>query len=211
MAVELSYCVVNTGAAAAAAGRWTPSPARRHDGGLSRRRCSSSTTPRRAAGGRGAQPWATFGGDRARPRAAARRQRRRPAGAGPRALLPAAQDEDSELEPGAAAALHDELDRVPARGDLRDAGGAPTAAPRLGLAARRERARRPRRRTPGALRARTAAMLVRRDAAARAGSFDPSLGGRAADADFCRRLRHADTGCCSSPTPALSCAASGFS
>jgi N-acetylglucosaminyl-diphospho-decaprenol L-rhamnosyltransferase len=39
--------------------------------------------------------------------------------------------------------------------------------------------------------ARTAAMLVSRDAAARAGSFDPELDGRAAERDFCRRLRRA--------------------
>ena len=88
-------------------------------------------------------------------------------------------------------ALHDELDRVPRAGatcaTLVDTDGTPRdSAWRLGASVRGGR---------GGVRrvswARTAAMLVRRDAAARAGSFDPSLGGRTAERDFCRRLRRA--------------------
>jgi N-acetylglucosaminyl-diphospho-decaprenol L-rhamnosyltransferase len=100
-------------------------------------------------------------------------------------------DEDSELEPGATAALHDELDRVPRAGatcaTLVDTDGTPQdSAWRLGASVRGGR---------GGVRrvswARAAALLVRRDAAARAGSFDPTLDGRAAERDFCRRLRRA--------------------
>jgi GT2 family glycosyltransferase len=100
-------------------------------------------------------------------------------------------DEDSELEPGATAALHDELDRVPRAGatcaTLVDTDGTPRdSAWRLGASVRGGR---------GGVRrvswARTAAMLVRSDAAAQAGSFDPTLSGRTAERDFCRRLRRA--------------------
>jgi N-acetylglucosaminyl-diphospho-decaprenol L-rhamnosyltransferase len=98
-------------------------------------------------------------------------------------------DEDSELEPGATAALHDELERAPRAGavcaTLVDADGTPRdSARRLGLTVRGGR---------GGVRrvswTRTAALLVRRDAAEQAGSFDPALHGRAAERDFCRRLR----------------------
>jgi N-acetylglucosaminyl-diphospho-decaprenol L-rhamnosyltransferase len=100
-------------------------------------------------------------------------------------------DEDSELEPGATAALHVELDRLPRAGatcaTLVDTDGTPRdSAWRLGASVRGGR---------GGVRrvswARTAAMLVRRDAAAQAGSFDPTLSGRTAERDFCRRLRRA--------------------
>jgi N-acetylglucosaminyl-diphospho-decaprenol L-rhamnosyltransferase len=98
-------------------------------------------------------------------------------------------DEDSELEPGATAALHDELERAPRAGaacaTLVDAGGTPRdSARRFGARVRGGH---------GGVRrvswTRTAALLVRRDAAERAGSFDPALNGRAAERDFCRRLR----------------------
>ncbi|HEX4689166.1 MAG TPA: glycosyltransferase [Solirubrobacteraceae bacterium] len=124
--------------------------------------------------------------------------RAQPLGANVAALLAHARgryclllDEDSELEPGATAALHDELDRLPRAGaacaTLVDADGTPRdSAWRLGASVRGGR---------GGVRrvswARTAAMLVRRDAAARAGSFDPALDGRGAERDFCRRMRRA--------------------
>jgi N-acetylglucosaminyl-diphospho-decaprenol L-rhamnosyltransferase len=122
----------------------------------------------------------------------------RPLGANHAALLARARgrfclllDEDSELEPGATAALHGVLERTPRAGaacaTLVDADGTPReSAWRLGACVRGGH---------GAVRrvswARTAALLVRRDAAAAAGSFDPELSGRTAERDFCRRRRRA--------------------
>jgi GT2 family glycosyltransferase len=103
-------------------------------------------------------------------------------------------DEDSELEPGATAALHDALEAAPRAGaacaTLVDADGTPRdSAWRLGVSVRGGR---------GGVRrvgwAPTAALLVRADAAADAGSFAPELSGRAAERDFCRRLRRAGWG-----------------
>jgi N-acetylglucosaminyl-diphospho-decaprenol L-rhamnosyltransferase len=100
-------------------------------------------------------------------------------------------DEDSELEPGATAALHDRLDAEARAGaacaTLVDANGTPQpSAFRLGRPVRGGRGRV--RRVDWA---RSAALLVRRAAALEAGSFDPRLDQRAADRDFCRRLRRA--------------------
>jgi GT2 family glycosyltransferase len=101
-------------------------------------------------------------------------------------------DEDSELEPGATTALHAalvaDLRAGAASATLVDADGTPGVSAR-GVAGR------PLRGAGGPVRrvrsAPPAAMLVRRDAAEQAGSFDPGLGGRAAEVDFCRRLRRA--------------------
>lgn len=101
-------------------------------------------------------------------------------------------DEDSELEPGATAALHHALDADPRAGaacaTLVHADGTPRdSAWRLGSIP--VRGGRGRVRRVGW--ARSAALLVRREAAERAGSFDPGLDGDAAERDFCRRLRRA--------------------
>jgi N-acetylglucosaminyl-diphospho-decaprenol L-rhamnosyltransferase len=126
-------------------------------------------------------------------------ERPRPLGANDAALLVSARgryclllDEDSELEPGATAALHHALDAAPHAGaacaTLVDADGTPQeSAWRLGGMSVRGGQGRVRRVTW----ARTAALLVRRDAAAAIGSFDAGLDGRAAERDFCRRLRRA--------------------
>jgi N-acetylglucosaminyl-diphospho-decaprenol L-rhamnosyltransferase len=125
-------------------------------------------------------------------------ERPRPRGANHAELLERARgrfclllDEDSELEPGATAALHHALEQSPRAGaacaTLVDADGTPrTSARRFGLAVRGGRGRV---RRVGAVP--TDALLVRRDAARAAGSFDPGLGGRAAERDFSRRLRRA--------------------
>jgi GT2 family glycosyltransferase len=100
-------------------------------------------------------------------------------------------DENSELEPGATAALHDALAARPRAGAafatlvLPDGTTRPSGAWWRRLAG--ERAAGVRR-----VRAcRSAAVLVRHDAATAVGSFDPHLGDGAAQADFCRRLRRA--------------------
>jgi N-acetylglucosaminyl-diphospho-decaprenol L-rhamnosyltransferase len=127
------------------------------------------------------------------------RGERRPRGANHAELLRRARgrfclllDEDSELEPGATAALRAALVADPRAGaaaaTLVDAGGTPRVSG-WGLG------RRPLRRGGGPVRrvrsARVASLLLRRDAAAAAGSFDPELDGLAAEADFSRRLRRA--------------------
>jgi GT2 family glycosyltransferase len=98
-------------------------------------------------------------------------------------------DDESELEPGATAALHEALTRNPgsgvacARSVLPD--GTPLEADRWPW--RRRRAGRTRRvRACG-----TAAVLVRREAATAIGSFDAHLEEGAAEIDLCRRLRRA--------------------
>jgi GT2 family glycosyltransferase len=102
-------------------------------------------------------------------------------------------DEAPELEPGATAALHAALERDLGAGaacaTLVDADGRPReSARRLGRSVRGGE---------GGVRrvswAPAAALLVRRDAAAAAGSFNPALGGGAAARDFCRRLRRTGT------------------
>ena len=99
-------------------------------------------------------------------------------------------DDDSELEPGATAALYDALAGRPRAGAacatlvLPDGTTRPDGSrwrPWLGRADRVRRVRT----------CRSAAVLVRHDAATAVGSFDPHLGDGAAQADFCRRLRRA--------------------
>jgi N-acetylglucosaminyl-diphospho-decaprenol L-rhamnosyltransferase len=99
-------------------------------------------------------------------------------------------DEDSELEPGATAALHHALVADPRAGaacaTLVEADGTPRdSAWGLGGRAVRGGRRRQVRWT------RSAALLVRRDAAAEVGSFDPGRSGEDAERDFCARLRRA--------------------
>jgi N-acetylglucosaminyl-diphospho-decaprenol L-rhamnosyltransferase len=122
----------------------------------------------------------------------------RPRGANDASLLDRARgrfclllDEDSELEPGATSALHLALAERPRAGAacatlvLPDGTTRPAAPPWRRLAG--DRASRVRRvRT-----CRSAAVLVRHEAATAVGSFDPHLGEGAAEADFCRRLRRA--------------------
>jgi N-acetylglucosaminyl-diphospho-decaprenol L-rhamnosyltransferase len=98
-------------------------------------------------------------------------------------------DDDSELEPGATAALHEALAERPRAGAacatlvLPDGTTRPNGR-RWWPPARGERISRVRT-------CRSAAVLVRRDAATAVGSFDPHLGDGAAEADFWRRLRRA--------------------
>jgi GT2 family glycosyltransferase len=99
-------------------------------------------------------------------------------------------DDDSELEPGATAALHDALAGRPRAGAacatlvLPDGSTRPNGSRWLPWRRRGDRIRRVRT-------CRSAAVLVRHDAATAVGSFDPHLGDGAAQADFCRRLRRA--------------------
>jgi GT2 family glycosyltransferase len=98
-------------------------------------------------------------------------------------------DGDAELEPGATAALHDALRRDGRAGaagaTLVRADGTPReSAWRLGRAVRGGRGRV--RRVGWAP---ATALLVRREAAERVGSFDGALEHPAAARDFCRRLR----------------------
>lgn len=100
-------------------------------------------------------------------------------------------DQDSELEPGATATLHDALAGDPRCGVacatrvLPD--GTPLEKPPLWRRLLRPGQPAPVRRIRSC---RAGAMLVRSEAAEAVGSFDPHLGDGAAEADFCRRLRH---------------------
>ena len=105
-------------------------------------------------------------------------------------------NEDSELEPGATAALHAAVAGNPAAGAAvpmlvsSDGEQQPSAWRfrgrwhRLGVQSRGEQVR-------GVDWADCAALLVRRDAAEAIGHFDPRLAPRQAAIDFCRRLRKA--------------------
>jgi N-acetylglucosaminyl-diphospho-decaprenol L-rhamnosyltransferase len=100
-------------------------------------------------------------------------------------------DDDSELEPGATAALHDALAGRPRAGAACTTLVLPDGTPRPN---RSRWMRWPGRRADRIRRVRTcrsAAVLVRHEAATAVGSFDPHLGDGAAQADFCRRLRRA--------------------
>jgi N-acetylglucosaminyl-diphospho-decaprenol L-rhamnosyltransferase len=101
-------------------------------------------------------------------------------------------DENSELEPGATAALHDALAGRPRAAAACATLVLPDGTTRPGgpswwrrLAGQR----------PGAVRrvrrCRSAAVLVRHEAAVEVGSFDPHIEDGATEADFCRRLRRA--------------------
>jgi N-acetylglucosaminyl-diphospho-decaprenol L-rhamnosyltransferase len=120
-----------------------------------------------------------------------------PRGANDAALLERAQgrfclllEDHSELEPGATAALHDALAGRPRAGAgcatlvLPDGTTPPSGSRWQPWLGRGDRVRRVRT-------CRSAAVLVRHDAATAVGSFDPHLGDGAAQADICRRLRRA--------------------
>jgi N-acetylglucosaminyl-diphospho-decaprenol L-rhamnosyltransferase len=120
-----------------------------------------------------------------------------PRGANDATLLERAQgrfclllEDDSELEPGATAALHDALAGRPRAGAacatlvLPDGTTQPSGSRWRARLRRAERVRRVRT-------CRSAAVLVRHDAATAVGSFDPHLDDGPAQADFSRRLRRA--------------------
>jgi N-acetylglucosaminyl-diphospho-decaprenol L-rhamnosyltransferase len=121
---------------------------------------------------------------------------RRDRGANDAALLERAQgrfclvlDEESELEPGATAALHHALSANPRAGAARATSVLPD-----GTVVESGPPWWPLRRRAGVRRVRTCragALLVRSEAAAAIGSFDPHLGDGVAESEFCRRLRRA--------------------
>jgi GT2 family glycosyltransferase len=99
-------------------------------------------------------------------------------------------DDHSELEPGATAALHDALASRPRAGAACTTLVLPDGT--IQQAGARWRLWRPRADRIRRVRTcRSAAVLVRHDAATAVGSFDPHLDDGPAQADFCRRLRRA--------------------
>jgi GT2 family glycosyltransferase len=100
--------------------------------------------------------------------------------------------DDAELEPGATAALHAALQAHPKAGAACATVVRPDGTP-SGSPGQRPLWRRLVSGGDGTVRqvrwCRSAAMLVRRDATTAVGSFDPALDGEIAEADLCRRLR----------------------
>ena len=152
-------------------------------------------------------PPAVDRGDRARPSGAARARTTRALLQRARGRYALLLNEDSELLPGAALALHAALEattRAPRRGRAAAAPGRRAAAARVALPDARARRSSARSSCTGASRSRaaasgtrtvdwaqSAALLVRTEAAREIGWFDPDFFVYSDEVDFCKRLRDA--------------------
>ena len=210
MSIELTFCVVNTEQRELLARCLDAIAARARGACRSRPRCSCSTTPREdgsVGAGRAAHP-AVDERDRAEraPHGEAD-QRLRAAAPRARAATALLLNEDSELLPGATrGAAASARRRARARARPSRGSCAPTDASSLRRGAFRPSATALagalflHRRSPSRARgeevrevdwAQSAALLVRREAAAQVGYLDPEFFVYSDEVDFCRRLRDA--------------------